>query len=215
MTLVIDTNDGLDGVITLDAAISGKWKLVHSMVSDYAPKAINSSNNELIINTGSDISITLPNQDILDPEELRTTINTALGDSYVTATDLETPTLTFTGVTNCTIKWSESSASVLFTNSGADRDVEIGEYIALKLRDRSRISHYKIYIDESWKNNVTTSGEKPTFVVPSETLVEIPEQTMEIPGNTTTLTISIREYGNDNSLDPDIGPELTLVLNQV
>lgn len=214
MTLVIDTNDGLDGVITLANPISGTWELKSSYCSHYMPDAVDPDTHEFIFDLdGTETTVQLTSQTDLSLAQVATDL--ASISTLVIIANEDDRTLRITASAPLTIKWTESSASVLFTNSGQDRSFETGETFTLHMRDRSALSHYKFYIEESWKNNVTTSGESPTFIVPVENLVEIPGQTMELAQSTTTITWSVREYGGSENLDFDTGPTITLVLNQV
>lgn len=220
MTLIIDTNDGLDGVISLSNSISGTWELKSSYVSPYSPAAIDSTNNVLkfrIDSESDDRTATFAATDTLDVSAMVTVINTALGATYAAVGDADALQITFTAAAGITIKYAEatSTASLLFTNSGQNRELETGEVITLQLRDRSTVDHLKVYIDETWHNNVTTSGETPTFVIPVENLVEIPGQTMDIAGSTSELTVSVREYGSSADMDFDTMPTVTLVLNKI
>lgn len=216
MTLIVDTNDGVDGVISLTNTLTGTWELKSSYVSEYKPDAIDVTNSNLLIDRdGVEVDIALPQQVTLDIGAIRDEINNDMGATYITAIDEDKLTMTYTSLVASTLKWSDSDSSILFTNSGADRELEAGEVVTLQFRARDPPSHLKIYVEESWRNNTTTSGESPTFVIPTENLVEIPGQTMQIAGSTNTLTLSVREYGADTDLDFDTMPQVTLVLNQV
>lgn len=222
MTLVIDTGDSADGVITLNNPISGTWELVYSDVEYYPISAVPASNNTLIISSDSgEDTITFPTQETLDVAALAQAITTGIVYCTEVAVDgYDTTKNTIDLITDggdVTIEWTDGSttADLLFVNTGADKVIADGETGTIRLRERKVVSHFKVTIAETYRRSVSSTGQTPTFVVSTNTDRDIPNQTMNLVERTDTLTFTIREMGSDVDIDFDLAPAIVLTLNKV